>query len=564
MALVARVVQNMKYDLLIKNGTVVDGTGQSRFDADVGVIGDSIAAIGNLGDQAREVIDARGKIVSPGFVDAHTHMDAQIFWDPLGTCSCFHGVTSVVMGNCGFTLAPVNVEDIDLVLENLEEAEAIPADVLAAGVEFKWKTFPEFFDVLDDLPKGINYAGYVGHSALRTYAMRERAFTDAATAEDLVVMTDALRDGLTAGAIGFSTSRNPNHIRPGGEPVVSRLATWSEVQALVGVMGDMNKGIFEISREGKDPLPAEASLDFNTRLSRLAIDSGRPVTLGIFSVVQEPAGWKTLLDMVERTNSAGGTMVAQVHSNTMYEYHTLRTDLPFDALQPWQALKKLSPAEQKQQLAQPDTRRRLRDAARAMPVQPDYEQLSVVKEIQGPDVSVAELARQSGREAADVVLDHLASADGDAFFRTPFANRQDSEIIGLIQHPNSVVTFSDSGAHVSQIADFSLHTHFLSHWVRERQVLSLEEAVRRITSEIAGAWGLTDRGVLAVGKKADVTIFDADHIAPLMPEVAHDLPLNGVRLRQHAVGVEATVVNGEVLLRDGEHTGALPGRLLRQ
>ena len=168
----------MKYDLLIKDGTVVDGTGKERFEADVGIVGDQIAAIGSLGTNAEELIDAQDKIVSPGFVDAHTHMDAQIFWDPLATCSCLHGVTSVVMGNCGFTLAPVNVEDVDLVLENLEEAEAIPADVLAAGVEFRWKTFPEFIEVLEDLPKGINYAGYVGHSALRTFAMRERAFTE--------------------------------------------------------------------------------------------------------------------------------------------------------------------------------------------------------------------------------------------------------------------------------------------------------------------------------------------------------------------------------------------------
>ena len=300
----------MKYDLLIKNGTVIDGTGASRFEADVGIIDDQIAAIGSLGESAKDLIDARDSIVSPGFVDAHTHMDAQIFWDPLGTCSCEHGVTSVVMGNCGFTLAPVNIEDIDLVLENLEEAEAIPADVLAAGVEFRWKTFPQFIEVLESLPKGINYAGYVGHSALRTFAMRERSFTEQATAEDLQVMTDALRDGLKAGAIGFSTSRNPSHIRPNGEPVTSRVASWAEVEALVGVMGEMKQGIFEISREGKDPLNAEASLDFNTRLKHLALSSGRPVTLGIFSVVQEPELWKTLLTMVEETHALGGRMIA--------------------------------------------------------------------------------------------------------------------------------------------------------------------------------------------------------------------------------------------------------------
>lgn len=553
----------MKYDLLIKNGTVIDGTGASRIEADVGVIDDQIAAIGSLGDNAKDCIDARDSIVSPGFVDAHTHMDAQIFWDPLGTCSCEHGVTSVVMGNCGFTLAPVNLEDVDLVLENLEEAEAIPADVLAAGVEFKWKTFPQFIDVLESLPKGINYAGYVGHSALRTYAMRERSFTHTATAEDLQVMADALRDGLNAGAIGFSTSRNPNHIRPNGEPVTSRVADWEEVEALVSVMGEMGRGIFEISREGKDPLPQDASVDFNTRLKNLALTSGRPVTLGIFSVVQEPDLWKTLLSMVEETHASGGRMIAQVHSNTMYEYQTLRTEMPFDSLEVWQHLKSMTPKSQRAAMDDLDLRRRLLTDINNMPHGPDYEQMMIVESIQGPDQSVAELARTTQRTHAEVVLDHLFASETDAFFRVPFANQTDEEILSLMRHPQSVVTFSDSGAHVSQIADFSLHTHFLSQWVRQRGAFTLEEAIRRITSEIANGWGFHDRGVIGIGKKADITIFDPDTIAPLMPEVATDLPLNAVRLRQGATGIHATVVNGEVLMRDAEHTGALPGRVLK-
>ena len=552
----------MKFDLLIKGGVIVDGTGAERFQADVGIKDDRVEAIGQLGTSAHELIDARDRIVSPGFVDAHTHMDAQIFWDPIGTCSCEHGVTSVVMGNCGFTLAPVNVQDIDLVLENLEEAEAIPADVLAAGVEFTWETFPEFIDKLRSLPKGLNYAGYVGHSALRTYAMRERAFTETANADDLQTMADALRDGIRAGAVGLSTSRNPSHIRPGGEPVASRVAAWSEVEALVGVLSEEQRGIFEISREGKDPLPSDVSEDFNTRLSRLAIESGRPVTLGIFSVLKEPGLWKQLLDMVARTNADGGRMIAQVHSNTMYEYHTLRTETPFDSLAVWHELKSEPLATQKASLRDDAVRRRLIEAAHGLELPPDYENLMVVEAVQGPDRSVSDIAGERGCDPIEVVLDHLANADTDGFFRSPFANQRDEEILGLIQHPDSVVTFSDSGAHVSQIADFSLHTHLLSHWVRNRKALDLEQAVKRITSEIAGAWGLQGRGVLAPGHFADVTIFDADTIAPCMPTVATDLPLDGVRLRQGAVGIDATVVNGRVLMRDGQHTGELPGRVL--
>ena len=551
----------MKFDLLIKDGTVIDGSGQPRFEADIGIVGDEIAAIGSLGTSAAEVLDARDQIVSPGFVDAHTHMDAQIFWDPIGTCSCFHGVTSVVMGNCGFTLAPANLEDVDLVLENLEEAEAIPADVLAAGVEFKWQTFPEFIGVLEDLPKGINYAGYVGHSALRTYAMRERAFTHQATSEDLELMAGALRDGLEAGAIGFSTSRNPSHIRPGGEPVASRLADWEEVEALVGVMAEMGQGVFEISRG--HPLPDDVATEFRTRLKNLAVKSGRPITFGVFSDAKEPGAWKRLLDTVAETNAAGGRMIAQAHSNTMYQYHTLRTALPFDQLEPWKALKAMSAGERGAILTNPERRQLLIDAVRDMPTQPDYDRLMLFEDVQGSDTSVADQARKSGCEPAEIILDHILSSTAERFFRTPIANVRSEEIEAVLQHPNSVVTFSDSGAHVNQIADFSLQTHFLSHWVRQREVFSLEQAVKRITSDITHGWGFNDRGLLAIGKKADITLFDADNIAPLMPETANDLPLQAVRLRQEANGIHATVVNGEILIRNGEHTGGLPGRVLK-
>lgn len=551
----------MKFDLLIKDGTVIDGTGKPRFEADIGIVGDEIAAIGSLGTSAAEVLDARDQIVSPGFVDAHTHMDAQIFWDPLGTCSCFHGVTSVVMGNCGFTLAPANIEDVDLILENLEEAEAIPADVLAAGVEFKWKTFPEFLEVLEDVPKGINYAGYVGHSALRTYAMRERCFTDKATPEDLETMAGALRDGLKAGAVGFSTSRNPSHIRPGGEPVASRLADWDEVESLVGIMAEMDQGVFEISRG--HPLPPDVATEFRTRLKNLAVSSGRPITFGVFSDSNEPGAWKRLLDTVAETNAAGGQMIAQAHSNTMYQYHTLRTTFPFDSLEPWRVLKNMGADERKMTLADTDRRHRLVAAARDMPRPPDYHRLMLFEHIQGPDTSVAERARQTGCEPAEVILDHVLSSDADIFFRTPIANLHGEEIQEVLQHPNSVVTFSDSGAHVSQIADFSLQTHFLSHWVRNREAFSLEHAVKRITSDITRGWGFNDRGILETGKKADITIFDADNVAPRMPETANDLPLQAIRLRQEANGIHATVVNGQILIRNGEPAGALPGRVLK-
>jgi N-acyl-D-aspartate/D-glutamate deacylase len=247
---------------VIKNGVLVDGSGLPRYHADVAVQHGRIAAIGRIRERAREVIDADGLVVSPGFVDGHTHMDAQVFWDPLGTCSCWHGVTSVVMGNCGFTLAPCAEKDKHLVVRNLERAEDISGQAMAAGIRWGWTTFPEFLDCVDALPKGINYAGYLGHCALRTYVMGERAFEQPATEDDLAAMERELRDAIRSGAMGFTTSRSPIHETPDGRPVASRLATWDEVRRLVGVMGDMNAGIFELAgeavgRELSDPAAPE-------------------------------------------------------------------------------------------------------------------------------------------------------------------------------------------------------------------------------------------------------------------------------------------------------------------
>ena len=305
----------MAYDLLIKNGWVVDGSGRPRYRADVGVSGGRIAAIGRIRESAREVLDAEGQVVSPGFVDGHTHMDAQVFWDPLGTCSCWHGITTVVMGNCGFTLAPCAKEDRHLVIRNLQRAEDISLEAMEAGIEWKWKTFAEFLDTVDGLPKGINYSGYMGHSALRTYVMGERAFEQAASEDDLRAMEAELRSGLRAGAIGFTTSRSPSHETPDRRPVASRMAKWDEVRRLVGVMGDMNAGIFELAGEAVDRDPNNPGLsDYHRRLRELAVETGRPVTFGLFSRRDAPEAYKAYVQLLEDTAAQGGRMTAQVHS----------------------------------------------------------------------------------------------------------------------------------------------------------------------------------------------------------------------------------------------------------
>jgi N-acyl-D-amino-acid deacylase len=561
----------MPYDLLIKNGTVVDGSGLPRYRADIGVRHGRIAAIGRIRERAREVIDADGHIVAPGFVDGHTHMDAQIFWDPLGTCSCWHGVTTVVMGNCGFTLAPCGKADRHLVVRNLERAEDIAASAMDAGIEWTWTTFPEFLDRVETLPKGINYAGYIGHSALRTYVMGDRAFEAAAGEDDLRAMERELRDAVRAGAIGFTTSRSPSHETPDRRPVASRLATWEEVRRLVGVMGGMNAGIFEIAGErfGGD---RQALRDYHVRLRDLAVETGRPVTWGLFSRRDDAGVWRLYLDLLEETAAAGGRMFAQVHSRALTVVLSFMTTLPFDRLPVWTDLRARPLAQQRHQLRDPALRRRLVAAARERderrPIGAEarpaaYDWIFLMDTVEGPHRSLAEIARERGVDPVEAMIDLALERDLETFFLQPIANEDQDHALELMKHPHTVVTFSDSGAHVSQIMDASLQTHVLSHWVRARQALTLEQAVSMLSFVPATHWGFADRGLIREGLAADVVVFDADTVAPEMPEVAHDLPAGARRLVQRSRGFAATIVNGEIVLRDGKPTGALPGQLLR-
>src|SRR5262245_26352810 len=398
----------MQYDLIIKNGTVIDGSGLPRFRADVGIVHGKIATIGKLRDNAKETLDAEGHVVAPGFIDGHTHMDAQVFWDPLGTCSCWHGITSVVMGNCGFSLAPCGEKDKLMVMRNLERAEDIAPEAMNAGIKWSWTTYPEYLDAVDRLPKGINYAAYIGHSALRTYVMGERAFTDAATPDDLEAMKREVRDAIRAGAIGFTTSRTRNHQTPDGQPVASRLATWDEVRQLVGVMGELNAGIFEIAGEDTDINP-ELRPDYLGRLKALAVETGVPITFGVFSRRNAPGLWRDYLTTIDETAAAGGRMFAQVHSRSINVVLSFQTVTPFDKLPVWFYIRKQPIAEQEAKLSNPYIRRKLveavyetpRESSRGVGAEPrkaNFKWLLVMKKATPPFRSVTEIAEEQNKD----------------------------------------------------------------------------------------------------------------------------------------------------------------------
>ncbi|HIG44285.1 MAG: amidohydrolase family protein [bacterium] len=562
----------MAYDLVIKNGTVIDGSGMPRYHADVGIREGRIENIGRINEKSTETIDAEGHIVSPGFVDGHTHMDAQVAWDPLGTCSCWHGVTSVVMGNCGFTLAPCRESEKDMVMRNLERAEDISPAAMDAGIEWSWETFPQYLDAVDKLPKGINYAGYIGHSALRTYVMGERAFEAPATEDDLRLMGHELTNAIKAGAIGFSTSRTPNHQTPDDRPVASRIAEWSEVEYLVNKMGVLNAGIFEIAHEqpGRNP---ERVREYFDRMKKLAIDSGRPMTWGMFSTRVAPELWRPFFDLLDEVANEGGRMFAQTHSRALNVLLSFKSNLPFDNWDHWKEIRNLPIDQQINALRDPAIKARLIEAANkryegprkigteARP--PKWEWIFPLFDMKGPYQSIAEIAKSRGKDNVETMIDLALERDLDLFFMQPIANEDQDHVIEMMKHPRSVVTFSDSGAHVSQIMDSSLQTHVFSHWVREKQALTLEEAVRMVTFEPATLWGLNNRGLIRQGFAADITILDPETICPRLPEVVYDLPAGARRLKQKADGILATVVNGKILMKDCEHTGELPGQLIR-
>jgi len=563
----------MSLDLLIKNGTVVDGSGLPRFRADVGVESGRIVEIGRVRAPADRTFDADGLIVAPGFIDGHTHMDAQVNWDPLGSCSCWHGVTSVVMGNCGFALAPCKPEDREWFARCLTAVEDIPTEAMMSGIEWTWESFPEYLATVERLPKALNYGMYIGHSALRMYVMGRRGLEERANEDDLRAMAHAVEEAVRAGAMGFSTSRATTHVTPDGSPVASRIADWEEIDRLVGALAALDAGIFQI---GPDISGGEAQRAFLERLRRVALENGRPIMFGVLATRQgvDPNPWNYQTRYMDDVVAAGGRMFGQATTRSINAVFSLKSYLPFDVLPGWQALRKLPLDEQKCRLADPEMRRRLvaeeaqmkpRDsvlqgggAATTDPRKPNYANLYPMLGVDWDDPSIADLARQSGKHPVEIIID-LCLEDDNRVFVQPIVNESPADVLGILKHPRTLATFSDSGAHVCQEMGSSLQTHLLSYWVRNKQQFTLEEAIRMLTFDNASAWELPDRGLVRTGYAADLVVFDERRIKPCLPTVEQDLPGGARRLVQKADGIAATIVNGTVAVENGEATGDFAG-----
>ena len=567
----------MAHDLLIRDATIVDGSGRSRYRADVGIKGTRIAEIGRIQSPADEIVDASGLILSPGFIDGHTHMDAQVNWDPLGSCSCWHGVTSVIMGNCGFALAPCAPAQREWYAKCLEAVEDIPTDAMMAGIDWTWETFPEYLETVGRLPKGINYGAYIGHSALRMYTMGERALSERATREDLRKMGHSVVEALRAGALGFSTSRSTTHTTPDGSPIASRIAEWRELDYIVGEMAKLNAGVFQI---GPDISSGKAGRAFYRRLRKLALATGRPIMVPTAATKQgvRPLSWEYQTEYLDEVSAAGGRIHGQATTRSINAIFSLKTYLPFDVLPGWEKFRSRPIEEQKRYLSDPKNRRRLvteeenmkpRDdvaqgggAATTDPRKPDYDNLFAMMDVSWNDPSIADLAAERGQHPVEVMMD-LSIENEDQIYVQPIINESRDDVLEFLKHPRTLATFSDSGAHVAQEMGSSLPTHLLNYWVNERGEFTLEEAVRMLSFDNASAWEIPDRGLVRTGYKADLLLFEEANIKPLLPIVESDLPSGSRRLVQKAEGIAMTIVNGVVSMRGGESTGANSGEMLK-
>ena len=559
----------MTYDLLIKNGRIVDGSGGPSYRGDVAVKDGKIAEIGKLSGPASRTIDAGGRVVAPGFIDNHCHYDAQVTWDPLCSYSCDHGATSVIFGNCSLSLAPVRRERQAQrrLSEFLSYVEAIPMDVLDT-LEITWERVPEYLDQMDR-NLGVNVGNLIGHTAVRYYVMGDDCQKRTATDDEIRQMQGLVREGMEAGALGLSVSRNQGHFDPQGVHIPAIWADEREIFALGDVLREMGTGLIQSGggngAEMKDAL-----------MSRLSEATGRVVVYNnLGQTMRRPGQWQKQMEQVDATTAKGIRAFPMCTPNRITDYFQMRNTQTFRGLPVWHPICLSPPEEQLKAYADPEVRRKLHEEAVEFKHGPaigicstwwDYMvvQTAVLdknKWMEGK--TLGEIAKAQGKGIIDCLCDLSIEENLDTGWLHGENNVDDAAVAKILTYPNAIIGLSDGGAHVQFQSGFGFSTRLLSEWVREKQVMSLETAVRRLTFESASTFGLYDRGLLHPGMAADIVIFDPDTVKPLPLEVVHDFPAGAKRIKEPAQGIHMTIVNGRVLLEDGKHTGNLPGRVLR-
>lgn len=562
----------MAHDLLLRGGTVVDGTGAPARVADVAIDGDRIAAIGASLGPARRTIDATGRLVTPGFVDLHTHLDAQIGWDPLATSSCWHGVTSIVMGNCGVTFAPVRRTDHRWLAELMESVEDIPAETILSGLPWDWESYGEYLDSLARRPLGVNVGGMVGHCAVRWHAMGERSLDPEASpsGDELEAMGALVDEAVAAGALGFSTSRTLRHKTSDGRFVPGTFALGPELVAMAEVLGRRGRGVFGVSPRFDGEGPAEPRVESELAwMAEASARSGRPLTFNLTQTTEQGDHWKLAIALAEAANAQGARIRPQTTSRGIGVIFSLAHQTPFDRAPAWQKLRGLPLADKLAAMREPARRAELVAEGAGGPSLATLGRFFVLVPERGaryepdPSRSLAAESERRGVSPAAAYVDLCLETEGRVILNWPVLNHDFDAISQMLTTPVVMMGLADSGAHVGQILDASQPTFFLSYWVRERGLVPLEEGIRRITSDTARFAGIEGRGVLAPGAFADVNVIDWDALSLPLPEYVHDFPGGAGRFVQGARGYDYTLVNGQVFLEHGQHTGALAGTVLR-
>lgn len=563
----------MAHDVVITGGTVVDGTGAPPRWADVAIDGDRVTEVGTVdASGAGRTIDAEGRIVTPGFVDIHSHLDAQVGWDPLMSSSCWHGVTSVVMGNCGMTFAPVRPGQADVLANAMETVEDIPASCILAGLPWDWESYGGYLDALEALPRGLNAGGYVGDVAVRLYVAGDAACDPGfrATPEQLAQMAALVDDAMQAGALGYSMSRSLFHRVPDGRNVPG---TWSEPDeffAIAAPLARLGRGVIEsaprYNLENQPGTRVEEELAWMAELSRT---TGRPFTFNLQQIRSLDDHYRKVLELATEANRTGAQLRPQITPRSVGVLFSLAANTLIDDLPTYRA--EVAPhdlAGRVAALRDPDRRARLIDEGRSKAVA-GFERMYLMpagapaRYAYTDDDSIAAIARRAGVTPVEAYLDAMLASDGHAIVNWPVMNDDEAAIEELVTSPVTIMGLADAGAHATQIMDASQPTYFLAHWVRDQQVMSLEAGVRAITADTASFVGYTDRGTLTPGSFADVNVIDLEALALPLPEIAHDFPGDIPRFVQRAHGIEHTLVNGVPFMDHGAHTGELAGRLLR-